>query len=186
MTQVVGFEKFEFHAENVGAGDLSLPQNKMPTERPWWLTVPSTSSRPSTSRPNRRSNGLFGLTRHPPPRRAAVPDVRRPRRGGVDRGQHAPARALPPRNLQPASPPRNRPPCSRPDFEPNIFIYDNLSRRHRPEPGPLPASRTGSSSTPCKTIEACPCAEGCPSCVGPAHETGRLVALDILKKLKSS
>jgi DEAD/DEAH box helicase domain-containing protein len=37
-----------------------------------------------------------------------------------------------------------------------------------------------------KTIEICPCKDGCPSCVGPTKESGRQakqVALEILKKL---
>jgi len=37
-----------------------------------------------------------------------------------------------------------------------------------------------------KTINLCPCQEGCPSCVGPARETGRQakqVAQEILRGL---
>jgi DEAD/DEAH box helicase domain-containing protein len=36
------------------------------------------------------------------------------------------------------------------------------------------------------TIDICPCAEGCPSCVGPARESGekaKQVAREILGKL---
>jgi len=37
-----------------------------------------------------------------------------------------------------------------------------------------------------KTINVCPCQEGCPSCVGPSRETGRQakqVAQEILRGL---
>jgi DEAD/DEAH box helicase domain-containing protein len=72
-----------------------------------------------------------------------------------------------------------------PDFEPNIFIYDNY-------PGGIGLSpalfdlekdllRHG-----LKTINVCPCQEGCPPCVGPSRETGRQakqVAQEILRGL---
>ena len=71
------------------------------------------------------------------------------------------------------------------DFEPNIFIYDNF-------PGGIGLSpalfllEKRLLEHGLKTIEICPCKDGCPSCVGPTKESGRLakqVALDILKKL---
>ncbi|UCE22722.1 MAG: DUF1998 domain-containing protein, partial [Candidatus Aminicenantes bacterium] len=40
-----------------------------------------------------------------------------------------------------------------------------------------------------KTIHACPCKEGCPSCVGPTKESGRQskqVAQEIMKSLLGS
>ena len=39
-SQVVGFKKIKFHTgENVGAGELTMPENEMHTTA-WWLTVP--------------------------------------------------------------------------------------------------------------------------------------------------
>jgi DEAD/DEAH box helicase domain-containing protein len=71
------------------------------------------------------------------------------------------------------------------DFEPNIFIYDNF-------PGGIGLSpalfllEKRLLEHGLKTIEVCPCKDGCPSCVGPTKESGKLakqVARDILKKL---
>jgi DEAD/DEAH box helicase domain-containing protein len=71
------------------------------------------------------------------------------------------------------------------DFEPNIFIYDNF-------PGGIGLSpslfdlETELLERCHKTITACPCKEGCPSCVGPTKESGRQakqVALEILLKI---
>ena len=39
-SQVVGFKKIKFHTnENVGAGELKMPENEMHTTS-YWLTVP--------------------------------------------------------------------------------------------------------------------------------------------------
>ena len=60
-TQVVGFKKIKFHTmENVGAGDLQLPQNEMHTTA-YWLTVPSALMQAIPYPAEQRVNGLFGL-----------------------------------------------------------------------------------------------------------------------------
>jgi DEAD/DEAH box helicase domain-containing protein len=59
-----------------------------------------------------------------------------------------------------------------PDFEPNIFIYDNF-------PGGIGLSPSLFSlegrllEHALKTLEACPCRDGCPSCTGATNESGR-------------
>lgn len=72
-----------------------------------------------------------------------------------------------------------------PDFSPNLFLYDNF-------PGGIGLSPAlfelkGNLLQAClETIEACPCEEGCPSCVGPVRESGekaKQVAREILQKL---
>ncbi|MCK7515090.1 MAG: hypothetical protein MZV70_71150 [Desulfobacterales bacterium] len=73
--------------ENVGAGDLQLPQNEMHTTA-YWLTVPSAlhAGRPLPGRAADQRPVRPGLP--PPPRLAALHDVRPPRRRRVDRRQH--------------------------------------------------------------------------------------------------
>jgi DEAD/DEAH box helicase domain-containing protein len=70
----------------------------------------------------------------------------------------------------------------REDYEPNVFIYDNY-------PGgiglsePLYRLHSRLLAESRSLIAACPCREGCPSCVGPAGEAGtrgKEVALALL------
>ncbi len=61
-TQVVGFKKIKFFTmENVGAGDLSLPQNEMHTTA-YWMTIPSELFHSLPFPSEERINGLFGLS----------------------------------------------------------------------------------------------------------------------------
>jgi DEAD/DEAH box helicase domain-containing protein len=184
-TQVVGFKKIKFHTmENVGAGDLTLPENEMHTTA-WWLTVPADllASIPVPS--ESRINGLFGLAyilHHVSPlfMMCDVHDV------GVSIGDNSTGLTLPPRDL----PARKRMPdeaefMAGPDFEPNIFIYDNFPGGIGLSPS-LYALETRLLDHALRTIEACPCRDGCPSCVGATHESGRdakKVAREILRRL---
>ena len=184
-TQVVGFKKIKFHTmENVGAGDLSLPQNEMHTTA-WWLTVPSEVLQTLPYTPEQRVNGIFGLAyllHHISPlyMMCDIHDV------GVSIGDNTTGESLPPRDLPTQVTANDDFPVVRTeDFEPNIFIYDNF-------PGGIGLSpalfllEKKLLEHGLKTIEICPCKDGCPSCVGPTKESGRhskQVALDILRKL---
>lgn len=185
-TQVVGFKKIKFHTmENVGAGELQLPQNEMSTTS-FWLTVPAEIYQTLPFTPEQRTNGLFGLSyllHHVAPLflMCDLHDL------GVAIGDNFSGQSLPPRDL-----PRHRLPQDEknrvflsPDFSPNLFLYDNF-------PGGIGLSPAlfelkGNLLQAClETIEACPCEEGCPSCVGPVRESGekaKQVAREILQKL---
>jgi DEAD/DEAH box helicase domain-containing protein len=184
-TQVVGFKKIKFHTmENVGAGDLSLPQNEMHTTS-YWLTVPGHIFHNLSYESDLKINGLFGLAyclHHVSPlfMMCDLFDV------GVSVGDNATGQTLPPRDI-PAKLRKKEMPLDLTDrsFEPNIFIYDNF-------PGGIGLSPSlfdleDDLLMQCqKTIKACLCAEGCPSCVGPSKASGRgakPVALDILNAL---
>ena len=184
-TQVVGFKKIKFHTmENVGAGDLSLPQNEMHTTA-YWLTIPSDVFHAIPFSSEEKINGLFGLAyclHHVAPlfMMCDIHDV------GVSIGDNATGKSLPPRNI-PSSITLEEgfQGFSDMDFEPNIFIYDNF-------PGGIGLSPslfdldTELLERCRKTIVSCPCKEGCPSCVGPTKESGRQakqVALEILMKI---
>lgn len=185
-TQVVGFKKIKFHTmENVGAGELQLPQNEMSTTS-FWLTVPAEIYQTLPFTPEQRTNGLFGLSyllHHVAPLflMCDLHDL------GVAIGDNFSGQSLPPREL-----PRHRLPQDEknriflsPDFSPNLFLYDNF-------PGGIGLSpalfelKTSLIQACLETIEACPCEEGCPSCVGPVRESGekaKQVARAILQKL---
>jgi DEAD/DEAH box helicase domain-containing protein len=173
-TQVVGFKKIKFHTmENVGAGDLTLPQNEMHTTA-YWLTVPSALMQSIPFPAEQRVNGLFGLAyllHHVSPifMMCDIHDV------GVSIGDNTSGESLPPR-LMPARPAvqgqEDMPIVMDPDFEPNIFIYDNY-------PGGIGLSPSLFSlegrllDHALKTLEVCPCKDGCPSCVGATNESGK-------------
>ncbi|HSA94619.1 MAG TPA: DEAD/DEAH box helicase, partial [Acidobacteriota bacterium] len=126
-TQVVGFKKIKFHTmENVGAGDLQLPQNEMHTTA-YWLTVPSALMQALPYPAEQRVNGLFGLAYlilHVSPlfMMCDLHDV------GVSIGDNTsgePVRQLTPQARSAAQAGDEMPLVMDPDFEPNIFIYDN-------------------------------------------------------------
>ncbi len=175
-TQVVGFKKIKFHTmENVGAGDLQLPQNEMHTTA-YWLTVPSALMQAVPFPAEQRINGLFGLAyllHHVSPifMMCDLHDV------GVSIGDNTTGESLPPR-LAPARPgpavqgQDETPLVMDPDFEPNIFIYDSY-------PGGIGLSPSLFSlegrllEHALRTLEACPCRDGCPSCTGATNESGK-------------
>jgi DEAD/DEAH box helicase domain-containing protein len=184
-TQVVGFKKIKFFTmENVGAGDLSLPQNEMHTTA-YWLTIPSDLLQSLPFSSEQKINGLFGLTyllHHVSPlfMMCDLHDV------GVSLGDNSTGESIPPRNIpQKLFPQMGQPVYSDVDFEPNIFIYDNY-------PGGIGLSpalfdlETVLLEHCLKTLSVCPCQEGCPSCVGPTKESGeqaKQVAREILSRL---
>jgi len=184
-TQVVGFKKIKFFTmENVGSGKLSLPQNEMHTTS-FWVTIPATVYQSLPFEPEEKINGIFGLAyclHHVSPffLMCDLRDI------GVSVGDNTTGKTLPPRAITPGIKVETDIPISEwIDFEPNIFIYDNF-------PGGIGLSPTlfdleKDLLKQClKTIDACPCKEGCPSCVGPAKESGKSakqVARHILEKL---
>lgn len=184
-TQVVGFKKIKLYTmENVGAGDLSLPQNEMHTTA-YWLTIPAKVFHALPYSSVEKINGLFGLSyclHHVSPlfMMCDLRDV------GVSIGDNTTGKSLPPRNLPPQLS-KGEMPVDPTDisFEPNIFIYDSF-------PGGIGLSPSlfdlqNDLLEQCRnTIRACLCAEGCPSCVGPTKESGKgakEVALFILDTL---
>lgn len=186
-TQVVGFKKIKFHTmENVGAGDLSLPQNEMHTTA-YWLTIHSSLFKSLVFSPEEKINGLFGLAyclHHVSPlfMMCDIHDV------GVSIGDNTTGKSIPPRDIRSKSAVREEWTFSDVDFEPNIFIYDNFPGGIGLSPSLFELEKELLSHS-LKTIQNCPCQEGCPSCVGPAKESGRMakqVAEAILKKILKS
>jgi len=184
-TQVVGFKKIKFHTmENVGAGKLGLPQNEMHTTA-YWLTIPAHVIQLLPFASEQKINGLFGLAyllHHVSPlfMMCDLHDV------GVSIGDNSTGQSVAPRDMPFKIPDEEKAAIfSAAEFEPNIFIYDNYPGGIGLSPALFELEK--SLLEHClKTIEICPCQEGCPSCVGPTKESGRQakqVALEILKNL---
>ena len=181
-TQVVGFKKIKFHTlENVGSGELSLPEQEMHTTA-YWLTL---SREMLDELPYDRAARLDGVTGlgNALQAIATLLVMCDARDLGVAVGENA---------LQEAdgeTGPRPAPAGQRARlanlFEPNIYLYDKY-------PGGIgfsePLFRLSETllENTYKLISDCPCPAGCPSCVGPAGEIGekgKAVALEILRKL---
>ena len=183
-TQVVGFKKIKFHTqENVGAGDLSLPQNEMGTTA-WWATIPGDLLAGLAYEPEEKINGLYGLSYilHNVAPLFLMCDIHDL---GVSIGDNATGESIPTRDVRAKVQQGAGVLSLEPDFEPNIFLYDNY-------PGGIGLSPTLFDLDEklldycLKTIAACPCKSGCPSCVGPVYESGesaKETALAILTKM---
>jgi DEAD/DEAH box helicase domain-containing protein len=184
-TQVVGFKKIKFFTmENVGSGNLSLPQNEMHTTA-YWLTVPAALFQALPFSSEEKINGLFGLAyllHHVSPlfMMCDLHDV------GISIGDNLTGESMPPRTVPlRAVAPEEPPVFIEPEFEPNIFIYDNYPGGIGLSPALFDLEKKLLEHG-LKTIALCPCQEGCPSCVGPARETGKQakqVAQEILRGL---
>jgi DEAD/DEAH box helicase domain-containing protein len=165
VSRVVGFKKIKFYTnENVGSGELDLPEQQMHTTS-YWLTIPAAVMGGLPFGTADRRDGVIGLAhamRNVAPLLLmcdqhdlglAVDGVSvegGSRVGGVER---AAADAL--------------------SAEPTIFLYDNY-------PGgigfsePLFAMHDQVLARTRDLIGGCPCTSGCPSCVGPEGATGPL------------
>jgi DEAD/DEAH box helicase domain-containing protein len=170
-TQVVGFKKIKFHTqENVGAGDLSLPQNEMHTTA-YWVTIPADLIQALPFDAEEKINGLYGLAyiiHHVAPLflMCDLHDI------GVSIGDNASGESLPPRDLRGKVQPLHGPVYADIEFAPNIFIYDNYPGGIGLSPSLYDLDKTLLDYC-LKTIAACPCRDGCPSCVGPTKESGK-------------
>jgi DEAD/DEAH box helicase domain-containing protein len=176
VSRVVGFKKIKFYTnENVGSGELSLPEQQMHTSS-YWLTIPAALMASLPYGGDDRRDGVVGLAfamrniaqlllmcdRHDIGLSVDGGSLERSTRTGGTGG-------VPPSLAA----------------EPNIFIYDNY-------PGGIGFSRPlFDMHLPLlertrELVSGCPCESGCPSCVGPEGNTGphaKEVALRILDDL---
>lgn len=149
--QVVGFKKIKFYTnENVGAGDLRMPEQEMHTTA-FWLHFPAVLlANLGEYTPTEKQNGIVGL-------------------GNVLRTVGSLLLMCDPRDLGVTV--GGDGPEATPPFEPDLFLYDNF-------PGgigqsePLFRLREELIAKARELIEACECEAGCPSCVGPPGEVG--------------
>jgi len=165
--KVVGFKKIKMGTlENVGSGEVELPQQEMQTTAAWLTVTPEALARVSASR-EELIDGLRAVTyllHHLAPI-FLLCDIRDM---GSWLGDTTPAepgavatRESTKRRLMSAE-----------RFNPTIYLYDShaggiglAERLFEILPDLL---RRG-----LETLHACPCRFGCPSCVGPVNEVGR-------------
>jgi len=179
-SQVVGFKKIKFHTnENVGAGDLTMPENEMHTTS-YWLTIPREVMRALPFSLEERRDGVVAVS-YALGQLAALFLMCDRRDLGVALGDNGQGEAAVERGLLRAGFASRAPArvgedgiasaVRSEDYEPHIFIYDAY-------PGgiglsePLYRLHDRLLAESHALIAACPCRDGCPSCVGPAGEAG--------------
>jgi DEAD/DEAH box helicase domain-containing protein len=160
VSRVVGFKKIKFYTnENVGSGELDLPEQQMHTTA-YWLTIPRELMAALPLTADDRRDGIVGLSFA---MRRVAPlllmcdrhDVGISINSGDDLTQ---------------------------GDDPTIFLYDNY-------PGgigfsePLFRMHRELLSHTRELITGCECDNGCPTCVGPIGETGPLVKAAALRIL---
>ena len=178
VSRVVGFKKIKFYTnENIGSGELDLPEQEMHTSS-YWLTIPSDVMQALPYGGDDRRDGVVGLA-------FAMKSIAQlllmcdghdiglsVDGGSLDRSKRVGGIGSVPEALA---------------AEPNVFIYDNY-------PGGIGFSRPLFEmhavllARTQELINGCPCASGCPSCVGPEGNTGphaKQVASRILASLVS-
>jgi DEAD/DEAH box helicase domain-containing protein len=176
VSRVVGFKKIKFYTnENVGSGELDLPEQQMHTSS-YWLTIPADVMSTLPFAGDDRRDGVVGLA-------FAMKNIAQlllmcdghdiglsVDGGSLDRTTRTGGTGGVPDALA---------------TDPNIFIYDNYPggigfSRPLYEMHGLLIERTR------ELIAGCPCTSGCPSCVGPEGNTGphaKQVAWRILDRL---
>ena len=180
--KVVGFKKIKMGTlENVGSGEVELPQQEMQTTSAWLTIDPGLLGRISPRRDD-LVDGLRALSHllHSLAPIFLLCDIRDV---GSWLGDGSPAQAG-----QVVTRETMRAQLLQGDtFTPTIYLYDN-------QPGGIGLAERIFEVLPdmlargLETLEACGCRSGCPSCVGPVNEVGRQakpIARAILKSLVS-
>jgi DEAD/DEAH box helicase domain-containing protein len=189
-SQVVGFKKIKFHTnENVGAGELKMPENEMHTTS-YWLTVPRAVMAALPYGLEERRDGVVALS-YALGQLAALFLMCDRHDLGVAVGDNGQGEATVERGWTPRRPTMELAVADGEaalPYEPNIFLYDNY-------PGGIGLSEplyrlhgrlVGEARA---LIACCACRDGCPSCVGPVGEVGsrgKEVSLAILDAILSS
>jgi len=183
-SQVIGFKKIKFFTnENVGDGKLELPENEMHTTA-FWLTLERSLVESLPFSVSDRQGGMFGLL-HALESIATLLLMCDARDLGTAIGERPPSPGSDIEWEQAATPEEIAALAEKEFFEPNLYLYDAY-------PGgigfsePLYRAHALLLAKTRELIAACPCENGCPSCVGPTGERGERAkdaALSILARL---
>jgi DEAD/DEAH box helicase domain-containing protein len=167
VSRVVGFKKIRFYTnENVGSGELDLPEQQMHTTS-YWMTIPAEVMSSMQYGAADRRDGVVGLAfamRNVAPLLLMC--------DGHDLGLSIDGVALEGASRVGGST-KGAAQSAEPSAAPTIFIYDNY-------PGgigfsePLFSMHDALLRQTRELIDTCPCQSGCPSCVGPEGATGPL------------
>jgi len=182
-SQVIGFKKIKFFTnENIGSGKLELPENEMHTTA-FWITLERPLLTSLSFALSDRQSGIFGLL-HALESMATLLLMCDRRDLGTSVGER-PASPGVETEWQDSAMAANDPANIKELFEPNLYLYDAY-------PGgigfsePLYIVHDLLLRRTRELIAACPCENGCPSCVGPASEKSertKEVALAILERV---
>ncbi len=170
VSRVVGFKKIKFYTnENIGSGELDLPEQQMHTSS-YWVTIPAETMAELPYGGADKRDGVMGLAfamRNVAPLMLMCDShdlglsV-----DGLGEGEAA-AQTMA-------------------NVSPTIFIYDNYpSGIGFSEP--LYSMHQALLARTHELIDGCPCRSGCPSCVGPEGATGpaaKSVASHLLSLLR--
>ena len=165
--KVVGFKKIKMGTlENVGSGEVELPQQEMQTTAAWLTFEPARLARVSPSR-DELVDGLRALTYllHNLAPIFLLCDVRDVGAWLGD-GSSAETGVVATRESTRARLLRAE------EFTPTIYLYDN-------QPGGIGLAERIFEVLPelcargLEVLKGCACRSGCPSCVGPVNEVGR-------------
>jgi DEAD/DEAH box helicase domain-containing protein len=183
-SQVVGFKKIKFFShENIGFGQLELPENEMHTTS-YWLTLERALLEALPCSVSERQSGMFGLL-HAMKSVATLLLMCDGRDVGTAIGERPPAPSQASKELVPLCLEDAMSGLTKEFFEPNLYLYDAY-------PGGIGFSEPlfrASELLLAKTrelIAACECEDGCPSCIGPAGELApraKEAALAILERV---
>jgi DEAD/DEAH box helicase domain-containing protein len=166
-SQVVGFKKIKFFTnENVGAGQLELPENEMHTTS-YWITLERALLESLPFSVSERQSGMFGLL-HALESVATLLLMCDARDLGTAIGERPPS---PGTGSDEFTPMRMEDAVANAKefFEPSLYLFDAY-------PGgigfsePLFHVHDLLVRKTRELIAACPCEDGCPSCVGPAGD----------------
>jgi DEAD/DEAH box helicase domain-containing protein len=183
-SQVVGFKKIKFFTnENIGAGQLELPENEMHTTS-YWITLERALLESLPYSISERQSGMFGLL-YALASVATLLLMCDGRDLGTAIGERPPAPGVENEEFTPMRMEEAVGSAAKEFFEPNLYLFDAypggigfsepLFRAHE-----LLVRKTR------ELIQACPCDAGCPSCVGPAGDLApkaKEAALAILDRL---
>ncbi len=161
VSRVVGFKKIKFYTnENVGSGELDLPEQEMHTTA-YWLTLPRALVDSLPFAGDDRRDGIVGLGFA----------LRQVAQLLLMCDRHDIGLAIHGEESRPPHPAPSEPVGVAHEEEPTVFIYDNY-------PGgigfsePLFGLHDRLLGDTRALIERCPCEAGCPACVGPIGQTG--------------
>jgi DEAD/DEAH box helicase domain-containing protein len=183
-SQVVGFKKIKFFTnENIGAGELQLPENEMHTTS-YWITLERALLESLPYSISERQSGMFGML-HALESVATLLLMCDRRDLGTAIGEKPPAPGVESNETVSVQLRDAVALNAKEFFEPNLYLYDAypggigfsepLFRVHE-----LLVQKTR------ELISACACEAGCPSCVGPAGDLAphaKEAALTILDRL---
>src|SRR5713101_7851227 len=167
-SQVVGFKKIKFFTnENIGAGNLELPENEMHTTS-YWITLERALVESLPFTVSERQSGMFGLL-HALESIATLLLMCDRRDLATAIGERPPAPATDSNDLTSMRMEDVVSASAKEFFEPNLYLFDAY-------PGgigfsePLFHAHDLLLQKTRELISGCACEQGCPSCVGPAGE----------------